>query len=142
MAVERAARAFWPLVTVLLLAVAFVASGVLAVMPNLAGQGVAAGLLLAGVATAIHGLRRYRHPGTLEARARLDATLPGQPIATLDDTQTIGAQDAASRAVWAAHQARMLARLSNLRAPRPDPDLPRRDPYGLRLIALIAAVCP
>lgn len=141
MAAERAARAFWPLVTVLLLAVAFVFSGVLALMPDVAGQALAGGLLLAGIAAAIYGFRRYHHPSRDAARARLDATLPGQPIAALSDTQTIGAHDTASRAVWAAHQDRMLARVSGLRAPRPDPDLPRRDPYGLRLIALTAAVC-
>lgn len=140
MVAERGARAFWPLATVLMLGIAFVLSGVLALMPDRAGQVLAGVLVLAAIVTLVAGLRRYRHPNAAEARARLDATLPGQPIATLGDVQAIGAGDAASRAVWAVHQDRMLARLSGLRAPRPDPDLPRRDPYGLRLIALIALV--
>jgi uncharacterized protein (TIGR02302 family) len=140
MAFERAARAFWPLATVLLLALAFLLSGVLVVLADPVAQALAGALLLGAIVAAIAGLRRYRHPTRAEALAQLDATLAGQPITALGDTQAIGAGDAASRAVWQAHLARMLQKLAGVRAPRPDPDLPRRDPYGLRLIALTAAV--
>ncbi len=79
-------------------------------------------------------------PAGQDALDRLDATLPGRPIATLTDTQAIGASDPASHAVWAAHQARMAARAATARAVAPDLRLATRDPFGLRYIALTALV--
>ncbi|MEM7295368.1 MAG: DUF4175 family protein, partial [Pseudomonadota bacterium] len=83
------------------------------------------------------GLRRFRWPSLEEATRRLDATLPGRPLAALGDDQAIGAEDAASEAVWAAHRRRM-AEAAN-RAHRAEPDLrvARRDPYALRYMALL-----
>ena len=71
---------------------------------------------------------------------RLDARLPGQPIAALHDSQAIGATDPASQAVWAAHRARMAARAASARAVDPNLRLASRDPYALRYVALTALV--
>src|SRR5690606_5808408 len=72
-------------------------------------------------------LRRFRWPSVQAAMQRLDATLPGRPIAAIHDTQAIGAGDAASEAVWQAHVARMAERVKSARAVEPDLRIARRD---------------
>ena len=135
---EHAARAFWPSVTAAMMLAAVLLSGGLALWPGWLGTAVVAGLGLALLATLVRGIRRFL-PATWEmARDRLDATLSGAPIAALADTQAIGADDPASRAVWEAHRARAAARLDGARAPAPRADLARRDPYALRLVAATA----
>lgn len=128
---ERLARAFWPLAS--LAAVGYAA----AVFDLLRGAWPVWGLGLAlvmALALAL-GLWRFRWPSHAEAVARLDRTLPGRPLAALSDDLAIGAQDPAARALWAAHLGRLTARAGEARWVRPDPALPRRDPFALRLIA-------
>jgi uncharacterized protein (TIGR02302 family) len=72
--------------------------------------------------------------------ARLDSRLPGQPLAALQDTQAIGAQDPASQAVWAAHLARMAERAKGAKPVEPYLKLAARDPFALRYLALTALV--
>ncbi|MBE3639325.1 TIGR02302 family protein [Mangrovicoccus sp. HB182678] len=137
MAAERLLRAFWPLWSIALAGLAVVMLG----LHDLAAiELVWIGLVivpLAGIWALVRGLRRFRWPSGAEARARLDATLPGRPLAALGDTQAIGAGDAASRAVWEAHRARMSARLAAAKPVRPDTSLTRFDPFGLRFVALM-----
>jgi len=135
---ERAARAFWPLATTVMAVGALLLSGVLAIWPDRLGQGLLVLLALSGLVTLVQGVRKFRTPTRGEALARLDATLPGAPIAALTDTQAIGADDPASAAVWTAHRTREAARIAGLRVPAPNPGLPRRDPFGLRLVAATA----
>ncbi len=135
---EAAARAFWPAATLLALAGAMLLSGLLAALPGRWGLALAGMLALAFATALAWGARRFRLPGPDAARARLDASLPGQPLATLADRPAIGANDPAARAVWAAHQAQMARRLRHLRPVTPAPHLARHDPYGLRLMALTA----
>ncbi|GGD23533.1 TIGR02302 family protein [Sinisalibacter lacisalsi] len=135
---ERIARAFWSLATVAMTLAALLLSGGLAIWPDWIGQGGLVLLALLGLAALVHGIRSFRPPTRAEALARLDATLPGAPIAALTDTQAIGAEDPASAAVWAAHRAREAARIIGLHAPGPNPGLPRRDPFALRLAAATA----
>lgn len=137
---ERMARSFWPLWTVLIATLAVLAFGVhdFAPLPAVwAGLAVA---LVATIATAWHGLRHFVRPSAQDALKRLDSVLPGRPIATLADTQAIGASDPASQAVWAAHQARMARAAANARTVAPDLRLATRDLFGLRYIALTALV--
>ncbi|EKD59817.1 MAG: hypothetical protein ACD_54C01120G0001, partial [uncultured bacterium] len=68
----------------------------------------------------IHGIRSFRSPTRTEALIRLDARLPGQPIAALMDTQAIGITDEASKAVWAAHRSRMAIRAASAKPVEPD----------------------
>ena len=137
---ERLTRAFWPLWTVLITTLAALGFGVQDRLPL---EAVWAGLGLAALAAGwalIVGLRGFAVPRRTEALARLDAALPGRPLAALADSQAIGATDRASVAVWQAHLARMAAAAARARAVAPDLRLARRDPYALRYMALTALV--
>ncbi|MDR5653448.1 DUF4175 domain-containing protein [Ruixingdingia sedimenti] len=138
MVAERLARAFWPAWTVAVAALAALAFGAQDALSPQAGTAVfgAAGLVV--LVLAARGAWRFRWPRAAEARARLDATLPGRPLAAMADRQAIGAGDAASAAVWQAHVDRMAARAAQARAPAPDLRLARADPFALRYVALTA----
>ncbi|MDP3860838.1 MAG: DUF4175 family protein [Phaeovulum sp.] len=134
--VERALRAFWPLLSLLACinaALAFGAAGVLGTRALQAAAGLSA---LAGVVALGFGLWRFRLPARSAATLRLDASLPGRPIAAMTDTMALGG--AGADALWEAHRARMAARTASARAVPPRPALVRRDRFGLRLMALSA----
>jgi uncharacterized protein (TIGR02302 family) len=137
---ERIARAFWPLSTLLLLAFSAAAFGLQdALVIEAAWFGLIATLL--GLLWAlIHGLRAFQRPTRTEALIRLDATLPGQPIAALLDAQVTGTADPAALAVWQAHRTRMAARAATARAVEPSLRLAPRDPFALRYVAITALV--
>lgn len=140
MTVERVAQAFWPVMTLVLACAAFLAFGlqdffVLEVL--WAGGGLALLGMIAGIA---QGVRRFRWPRPDEALDRLDDSLSGHPLRALQDSPAVGSADTASAAVWREHQKRMADRAASARAVPPRPQLARRDPYGLRLAALTAAV--
>lgn len=137
---ERLATAFWPVWVIALLALSGLAFGVQDLGPL---RWVQAGFALAGLALLVAlvlGLWRFRRPTSVEALARLDASLPGQPIAALSDTMALGEGDAGARGLWQAHLARMAKRLAGARAVPPDLRLSARDPFALRHVALTAAV--
>ena len=137
---ERLTRGFWPVWTVLIAVLAVLAFGVQDVAPLWAvWAGLGTALLIMLVAF-WRGWRGFIRPTKQDALNRLDATLPGRPIATLADTQAIGAADPASQAVWAAHQTRMARVAAAAQAVAPDLRLARRDPFGLRYIALTGFV--
>ncbi len=134
---ERVVRAFWPLWSVLFVATA----------PILFGWHETASLEVFWVATVlavlalfaalVWGIRRFRWPSHAEAVTRVDASMPGRPIAAVSDAQAIGSGDSASEAVWNAHVARMAERTKSAKAIDPDLRVSDRDPYGLRFIALL-----
>ncbi|MBO6602749.1 MAG: DUF4175 domain-containing protein [Roseicyclus sp.] len=135
---ERAVRAFWPVWTILLLAIAVFAFGAADALP-LEVLWVALVLILASLIWfTVKGLRGFRLPTREAALDRLDRTLPGRPITALIDTPAVGGGDPASRAVWEAHVERMAIRAATARAPEPDLRISDRDPYGLRFIAATA----
>ncbi|UWQ22592.1 DUF4175 domain-containing protein [Jannaschia sp. W003] len=133
---ERITHALWPAWTALFLGVAVWASGVVAPLWE---ASLIAALGVLALVLAVLGLRGFRAPTRAEAAARLDATLPGRPIATLSDDLAIGAADAGARSVWAAHRERLARRLGAARAVAPDLRVSRRDPYALRYMALLLA---
>ncbi|SOC15495.1 uncharacterized protein (TIGR02302 family) [Rhodobacter sp. JA431] len=137
---ERLARAFWPVLTFLAFAFAALSFGALRYLtPD--DLAIATGVVIfVLIVLGAPGLRGFRWPSRDEAVARLDATLPGRPLAALTDDLALGAADPASRALWAAHRGRMAAAAAAARAPTPDPDLSPRDPFALRLSALTALV--
>ncbi|WP_342748829.1 DUF4175 domain-containing protein [Pararhodobacter marinus] len=139
MLAERAARALWLPVSLALIAAALWAFDLHTRLPGDAALWVAGGFALAILVSLGIGLWRFRWPAWAEAVARLDRTLPGRPLATLTDHQAINAGDPASAAIWEAHRARMSAAAARARAVGPKPQLARRDPYALRLVALTAA---
>ncbi|MCB1390768.1 MAG: DUF4175 family protein [Rhodobacteraceae bacterium] len=137
--VERVLRAVWLPASLALIAAALWAFDLHARLPGDAALWVAGAFALGIVATLALGLWRFHWPSRGEAMARLDRTLKGRPLAALTDTQALGAGDPASAALWQAHRMRMQAQAANARAVRPDPQLARRDPYAIRLVALTAA---
>lgn len=137
---ERVTRSFWPLWTVLIGALAILAFGLQDLVPLPAVWAALGVVLLAVVWTAWRGFRQFHRPSRQDALDRLDATLPGRPIATLSDTQAIGATDPASQAVWAAHQARMARAAAGAKPVAPNLRLATRDRFGLRYIALTGLV--
>lgn len=98
---------------------------------------LAVGFALAALVAFGLGIRRVSWPRRQEALDRLDATLKGRPLQTLRDTQAIGGGDAASVAVWQAHQDRMARRALDARAVKPDLRVSRRDPFALRYVAVL-----
>ncbi len=138
--VEALTRAFWPAWSLLFLLVALFAFGVQDAVPDRVLLGLAAAFAAGFLGAAFYAWRRFRRPRAAEALDRLDRTMADRPITALRDMQAIGQGDAASRAVWEAHLARMAARIATARPPAPNLRLAARDPYALRYAALLAAV--
>jgi uncharacterized protein (TIGR02302 family) len=137
---ERLSRAFWPLWTILISALAALAFGLQDFLPIEAVWIGLVALVLGGGAAVWFGWRSFRGPTLDDAMLRLDSVLPGRPIAALTDDQAIGTADAASVAVWQAHRERMIAVAAKARAVAPDLRLSSRDPFGLRYMALTVLV--
>lgn len=135
---ERLARAFWPVWSLCLLAVSALSLDLLSPLPLEAAWAVLAAFVLAALVMFAFGWRQFRAPSRAEAMARLDASLPGQPLSALADDMAIGGQDPAARAVWQAHRKRMAERAAAARMVQPDLKLAPRDPFGLRFLALTA----
>ena len=138
MLAERLLRAFWPVLCIVMGALGGLMLGLHDMAPVELVWGSAVLAVLGLVGFAARGARRFHWPRRNEALARLDETLPGQPIHAILDHQAIGAGDAASAAVWRAHQARMAARAASARPARPDLRLAAHDPYALRYVAVLA----
>lgn len=137
---ERITRAFWPVWTILFAALAALAFGFQdhASVELFWLFSIAVPLCLA--VALYRGARAFRWPQREDARVRLDATLPGRPLAALGDRQALGAADDQSRAVWLAHLDRMRARLRGAKAPAPDLRIAARDPFAFRYAALVALI--
>ncbi len=135
---ERLVRAFWPLWSVAIAVLAVLAFGIQDSLSLEVFWGGLVAAILGAAWSAWYAWRQFRAPSRAEAVARLDARLPGRPIAALTDTQAIGAEDPASQAVWAAHRARMAARAAAAKPVVPDLRLASRDPFALRYVALTA----
>ncbi len=138
MVAERAWRAFWPLVSVVMAVLAALMLGLhdLVAIELVWTLGAVAGVAALGALG--WGARRFRWPSRTQALARLDSTLKGHPISAVLDAQAVGAGDAASRAVWEAHQRRMAERTRQARPVTPDLRVARHDPYALRYAAALA----
>ncbi len=137
MVAEQVVRAFWPFWTAVFLILAPLMMGWQDSLPLEVFWAGSVVSLIALVATLVWGIRRFRMPSAAAAVARVDAALPGRPIAAIADTQAIGGGDAASEAVWQAHIARMAEKTKEARAVEPDLRISDRDPYGIRFIALL-----
>ncbi len=137
---ERLTRAFWPLWTLVIAALGALSFGLQDVLPLEAAWFAIVATILAVLWALVHGIRAFRRPTREEALTRLDANLPGRPIAALRDSLAVGADDAASRAVWAAHRDRMASRAAAAKPVEPNLKLASRDPYALRYMALTLLV--
>jgi hypothetical protein len=137
MCAETLVQSFWPLLALALLVLAVLMLGV---QDSLPVEAVWSGIVLSGIAALgalVYAARTLRWPSHAAAIARLDASLPGRPLQALIDTQSVGAADAASTAVWRAHQAHMAQRAA-LAEPVPgDLRVSSRDPFALRYMAVL-----
>ncbi len=138
MVTERMTKAFWPLWSVLISALACLMLGLQDNLPRNVIYTVIALIGVGGIWALIYGIKKFKWPSQDEAREKLDQTLVGAPIRTVLDDQAVGAEDAASRAVWRAHQTRMKKQLDSARAAPVDLKVSKLDPYALRYMALLA----
>ncbi|MDR6263709.1 TIGR02302 family protein [Roseobacter sp. N2S] len=136
LAVERVMTQFWLLITWTLALLAIVRLGLLIDMPQAVAIAVFAVGALVWLWLFARGIRRFRWPTVLDAKARLDADIPGRPLQALDDSLAIGSADAGARYLWARHLQKMADLARGSQAARPHVRLARRDPWALRLIAV------
>ena len=116
MGAEAVVRAFWPLWSVVFVALAFMMLGIQDYLRAELVWAVLAIFAVGAISFLVWGVRRFSWPTRSEALARLDATMPGNPILAALDNQVIGSDDDASMAVWYAHQTRMKERLKTAKA--------------------------
>ncbi|MDA5558341.1 TIGR02302 family protein [Shimia sp. MMG029] len=134
---ESLTRAFWPVWTILIVVLAALMTGVHEVLPlEVTWVGGVLAVVSLTCAVAI-GARRFVFPTQEIAEARLDATLPGRPLQALRDTPAVGRGDAASEALWQAHQGRMVTRTESAKVVQPNLQISYLDPFGLRHIAML-----
>ena len=140
MVAERILRCFWPLAALLAIVWSALAFG-LAEMVALRELAALLALSAAGAgALAWRGLALFRWPHLADARARVDATLPGRPLAGLADRPAANADDPGARLVWAAHRRRLERAAAAARPVAADLRLAARDPLALRLAALVVLI--
>ena len=135
---ERLARAFWPLWSLLIAVLAVMMLGLhdLATVETVWIGAVLA--VLASLWFLVRGVMKFRWPSREEAFQRLDSSLVGRPLTALRDAQVMGGEDAASVAIWRAHQSRMATRAADAKAVEPDLRVASFDPFGMRYVALTA----
>jgi uncharacterized protein (TIGR02302 family) len=98
-----------------------------------------------GVLVALAPLARLRWPAARDIAARLDrdSRAAHRPATSLADNLA-NADDPVTRALWAAHQARLARSVEAMSVAPPEPRLAERDPYALRfgvvMMAFAAAV--
>lgn len=87
-------------------------------------------------------LLKLRWPSRTAALDRVEQT-SGQshrPLTAIEDELSSGEDDPATAALWSLHKKRMAKALAAMRAGGPDPRAYRRDPYALRVIAVLLLV--
>lgn len=138
MVAERAVRAFWPVWTLSFIVFAALAFGAGSLVTPTVAWSVLGLVSLALIVLLVLGIRRFKMPTHTEALERLDATMPGRPITTLLDTPAVGGTDPASRSIWSTHVTRMATKAASARAPQPNLQVSRNDPYALRYVGAVA----
>ena len=138
MRAEGLARSLWPLLTVVLLALAAAMMGLHEVLPIEAIWACVGLTAAAALWALVYAARHWSWPSTADAMMRLDGSLAGRPITALLDDQAIGSSDDASAAVWRAHKRRMAERAAQAQAVPADLRVSSRDPYAVRYVAALA----
>jgi uncharacterized protein (TIGR02302 family) len=137
---ERSLQCFWPMLSLLALGYGLLRWGLFAPLGQTPLLAVVAGFVGAVLFLLTRGAERFVWPTRKAAIDRLDAALEGRPLGALSDRQAVGAGNAGSEYVWAMHLKRMAEAARNARATEPRPHLSRRDPWALRLLALLVFV--
>ncbi len=135
---ERAWRLAWPLPALLLTFVSLALFDVLPLLPGWLHATILGIFLVAGLVV-LWRLRRLSWPVLPEARQRLeqDSGFGHQPLQSLADRLSAGADDPVSQALWQAERRRVRYLLPGLTLRSPAPDLARHDPAGLRFVPLL-----
>lgn len=137
MTAERAARALWPLWSIIIAVLAALMLGWHESFPIEAVWGIAVLSAISALYFLIRGFVLFRLPDRMEAMVQLDISLAGRPIQALMDSQAIGPSDEASVAVWRVHQSRMAELIANAKAVKPKVRLAAHDPFALRYVATL-----
>jgi hypothetical protein len=92
--------------------------------------------------TAWRGARAMRWPDHGAGLRRLERInqLPHQPLRLLGDRLSGGAQDRATQVLWRRHLERLRHAIGGLKVGPPRSDLPRRDPWALRIAMVLLLV--
>jgi uncharacterized protein (TIGR02302 family) len=132
---EAVEVAFWRPVSFLILFFAVALTGLLADLPPWLHAAVLAASVLIFGGLLAQGLRRFRLPAYEAARRRVEIVnkLDHRPLESLSDRPSNA--NPIQLALWQAHQARLRQRLGTLSVGSPAPQLAKRDPRALRLIA-------
>jgi uncharacterized protein (TIGR02302 family) len=139
---ESAAAAFWPAVTLVGLFVILAVFAIPTALPAwLHLIFLVAYLAALGVAVR-HGLRQLVLPshGTAERKVERDSALSHRPFETLTDHPAGVENDETAAMLWRLHQERKRAEIGRLRVALPQPNLPERDPWALRLLVAITLI--
>ena len=139
---ERLWPVLWPAAAVAGLFLAAALSDVLLLLPGWLHLLVLFAFAAALTVALRHGWRGWRPIGDSQVRHRLeqDNALSHRPLTALGDRLAGGAEDPAARALWLTHQLRVASAARGLRVRAPAPGVPRRDPWGLRAVALLLLV--
>ncbi len=135
--------AIWPMLGVLGIFLALALSGLLPDLPGWLHSVVLAAFAFALLGALAHALRRIALPDEQAGKRRLerDSGLDHRPLTALEDRMAAGTGDVAARALWRAHQRRVIARLGRLRVSLPRPGMAAFDPWALRgLVVLLVLV--
>lgn len=138
---ERAWAAFHEPLLVAGIALALVASGVLAALPVMPRL-VLAGLLGIVFLLSLRGLFRLAWPKRREAMRRMEraSAVGHRPLSASDDTLAGEILDPLSDAVWEEHQRRQLLALDRIRLSPPRSSWMSFDPIALRVPVLLLAL--
>ena len=136
---ERLWAAAYPLLMVLAVFTMAVLTGILAALPDLIRYAALAALALA-LLWSLRPLLALAFPWRSEGLRRIEQAsfLDHRPVSAVEDKPANPSPE--SSTIWQAHVARQLARLKQLRAGTPRSALKWRDPYALRLAALLGVI--
>ncbi|HEX4504318.1 MAG TPA: DUF4175 family protein [Alphaproteobacteria bacterium] len=139
---ESAAASFWPAATLVGFFVILAVFGIPTALPAwLHLIFLIAYLAVLGLAIR-HGLRQFSAAsyGAAERKVERDSALRHRPFETLVDCPAGVDGDETAAMLWRLHQERKRAEIGRLRVGLPQPNLPARDPWALRLLVAIVLV--
>jgi uncharacterized protein (TIGR02302 family) len=143
---ERLWPALWPAMFVLGAFLALALFDIPARLPAWSHWLLLAATLVLLTLAVLDGMRRFSWPSREDARRRIETAsrLDHRPLTAIEDKLAGGSEDAATAALWRAHQERMAEAARQLRVGAPEAGLLRRDPFALRvalaLLVLLAAI--
>ena len=136
---ERLWPRLWPVLAVGGLFLALALSDSLPLLPGWLHVSALAVFGVALLATMVLGVRALGRVDVAAARNRLerDSGLRHRPLTALDDRLVAGATNPLAMALWQAHLERAAKDSGDLRVGLPAPGMARRDPHGLRAVAVL-----